>query len=137
QNQRDIFAKQPAAALGRFRHQRRGRDDVAGALVHSITSSARASNIGGNSGPRTVTARSNFVDNFHPQVGRLGALRFYAGKILKSAKPVDLPAAQASALEFVVNALSRTPSDARCRRSCSRWPRGDQTTACNRRVLQR
>ena len=60
QEQRDVFAKQPAAALGRFRYQRRDRDDLARALVHPMTSSAKARSFGPS--PRAPAALRSIIN---------------------------------------------------------------------------
>ena len=46
----------------------------------------------------------------------------YVGRILRGAKPVDLPVVQASKYELVINAEAARMLGLTCRRRCSRPP---------------
>ena len=53
------------------------------------------------------------LTDVHRQVG------VYAGRILKGAKPTDLPVAQASKFELIINAQPPGCSASKCRQRCS------------------
>jgi hypothetical protein len=64
---------------------------------------------------RTSLRRSNIAEGWH----QLGA---YVGRVLKGAKPADLPVVQASKLELVINHQTARMSASMCRRRSSPAP---------------